>query len=790
VTGRDAELFELLANNGRDLVCCHGSDGEILFASDHAAELLGLEPGALLGKHLADLAHADDKDWLQRDFLDPALRGEPLSTPVYRLAAQDGVPRPVLSRFLPVQSQAGTVMLSVTTDFQDTAETKPEALSGSAQDEVSALKEGWDALALYKQAMDSSDAGITIADARAPDLPLIYVNAALQRMTAYREQEILGRNCRFLQGPDTDPETVAQIREHLDQGLPISTEILNYRRDGSPFLNELFISPVMDEAGEVTHFIGIQRDVEARRRMQEALSGARQDAQAAHQAKTEFLLALGHEIRNPLNAILGMADLLADTRISREQKDYVDVLKSAGTSLTGVVNDLLDLARIQSGERRLEQIPFSLEELIEDQVKRLAPQARAKGLDMVVDISPELPARLVGDPGRLRQILSKLLSNAIKFTQRGQVLLSVQVADWVESGREIVIRVEDTGIGIHPDRHATIFAPFKQAENGPPADAGGSGGLGLYIARYLAKLMKGSIALDSHPGQGSRFELTLNLARPTRFDGGEPLDPLFAEWRMVVATPLQEERRALRLALAAQGAEIETPEGPDALRAALAGTPAPDAVLADATWLSNGGRLPSFDGALFAIVTNETAERQLRARELNIPTLHRPVMRRALWRRLSNQLALSGNDELPESEVGSATSSGERSLRILLVEDDHNNRLLARTLLAKLSCQVDEAVNGEEALVQIKAHYHDYDLVLMDIQMPVMDGLAASRLIREWESQYGEGNALPIIALTANDTEQDRAQCFAAGCDDFMPKPFDRARLEEVIAAYSRDLES
>ncbi|MBS7788949.1 response regulator [Roseococcus sp. SDR] len=354
-------------------------------------------------------------------------------------------------------------------------------------------------------AIASAPTGITVADPSLPDCPLVFINPAFTQLTGYPPEEVLGRNCRFLQGRGTEKESVRALRLAIAAGKPITLEFTNHRRDGRRFVNELRMAPVMDEKGQLVAYIGIQHDVTARKRAEREAIKARRAAERANQEKSDFLAFMSHEVRTPLHGVMGTLALLLDTALDAEQRAYAETAQRCGATLLHTVNELLDLSRIEAGKLDVHSDPFSLADIVKDVLDLLAPAAAEKGIELSASLDHLLPGQLVGDPSRIRQVLINLTDNAVKFTHRGSVELRIAALPDGHVG----FAVTDTGIGIPPKLRQSLFTRFAQADQA--GEQTGSG-LGLAICKRLVALMGGQIAVDSTPGRGSTFFFDLPLA--------------------------------------------------------------------------------------------------------------------------------------------------------------------------------------------------------------------------------------------------------------------------------------
>ncbi|MEC0108287.1 ATP-binding protein [Paenibacillus taichungensis] len=353
---------------------------------------------------------------------------------------------------------------------------------------------------------------VTVVDATLPDFPLMYVNEYFSELTGYSAEESIGQNCRFLQGPDTDPETVQHIREVLNKQQSIKTEILNYTKHGQKFWNELNIDPIFDDSGECLFFVGIQYDISERKYAEQQLRMAASLTEMNSRGQLEFIGKLNHELRTPLNGIMGMIELVGMGDNSEEQKEYLELARQSGEALLNIVNNSLDMAKLGRGKMRVEQIEFQPLKLIQQIIKTHEPAAQNKQIRLLCHADLTTPDVLTGDPLRLRQVLDNLLSNAIKFTEQGEVQLQMDVEERRGDTVILVFTIQDTGIGIADNKINQLFEAFTQTDISHARKFGGSG-LGLTICKELLELMDGQISVESIEGKGTKFEVTLPLLR-------------------------------------------------------------------------------------------------------------------------------------------------------------------------------------------------------------------------------------------------------------------------------------
>jgi two-component system sensor histidine kinase/response regulator len=557
---------------------------------------------------------------------------------------------------------------------------------------------------------------------------------------------------------------------------------------------EITLSLKRGKDGQPTGFIVVTRETTQRKQYEQELARAKEAAEAANRAKSEFLANMSHEIRTPMNGIMGMTDLTLGTELTEEQRDFLLSVRYSADSLLGIINDVLDFSKIEAGKIALDPVSFDLQEFVAGILKGMAVTAHAKGLELAFHLDPEAPRELIGDSKRLRQVLLNLIVNAIKFTDRGEVMLDIQTEERLGSELTLRFSVRDTGIGVAPAKHAIIFDAFEQADSSTTRKYGGTG-LGLAISKHIVNIMGGEIWLESEAGGGSTFHFTAKFVATEDSASVVPASVEDLEGtRVLIIDDNATNRRILVELLRHWKMEPEAADsGPTGLAKLFQARPERPIglILLDEEMPGMDGfeviqrirAIPMFAGAMIMMLTSsDQSSSAAKCRELAIENyLVKPIQPAELQmaiRRTLGMLQPAGVVRQPEGEQTARTPV----LRILVAEDNPVNQRLAEKVLQKMGHEVTLASTGTAAVAKWSSC--EFDLIFMDVQMPDMDGFDATRAIRARELLTG--THVPVVAMTARAMLGDREACLEAGMDDYISKPVSARIIEQSIARFSR----
>ena len=757
--------------------------GHITMVNQHVGRMFGYEPVELLGQPvevlLPERFRAAHPTHVRTFFRSPTARAMGAGKDLSGLR-KDGSEFFLEIGLAPIQTPQGVRIVASIADI--TKRKKMESTRFRLQQAVNHAQDG---MALLDEAGE-----------------LTYMNPAYATIFGYAVDDLLGKRWTQLY-----PEEWAAMIEQMHLPMLHSAgqwqgEVVGKRKSGDAFHVDLALSLLEEPGTGRQSILCTCRDISYRKQMELDLINAKNAAEAGIRAKSEFLATMSHEIRTPMNGVLGMTDLLIDTALTPEQREFVHTLKHSGESLMRIINDILDFSKIEAGKLTIETLPFDLRMTIEDTLDLLAPTAQAKHLELVGLIDAQAPNAVIGDPGRIRQILTNLIGNAIKFTESGEVLVQVLKAE--ESAASVLLRFEivDTGVGLTEEAKAKLFQSFTQADSSTARKYGGTG-LGLAICKRLTELMGGQIGIQSFPGSGTCVWFTIRLLTQTESTGlpAPALIDNLSGLRICLVDDNATNRSLLQYHACDWKMQYDSAEdGPSALalirRAATEGKPFDLAIL--------DMHMPGMDGLALGRAIRDDANLD-HTRLVLLTSLGRrgdakvahasgfsayltkPVRKKHLYdclRLVMGQAQATHADTpaaapAPPLITRHQVAEMHAHVRLLVVDDNPVNQKVAVKMLEKLGYRVDVAGNGNEGLAALSRHA--YTLVFMDCQMPELDGFETTRMIRAHEQP---GTHLPIIAMTANAMEGDREHCLSSGMDDFVSKPVKSQDLHRVLTQW------
>ena len=758
VEAREAERRELdnqkFALDQHAIVSITDTQGTILYANPRLCEISGHTVDELLGQnHRIMRSGVHDAEYFSRMWATISA-GQVWNGEICN-RKKDGSLYWVSATIVPFLDSAGkpTRYIAIRTDI-----TERKTMEAHLQAQLRLVEEVIEAIPLPLYLKDES--GLYLR-----------VNRAFERFVSCPREQILGRTIEDLLEPEDARLHLAKDAELLATGGSQIYEASVHSRDGMRHETIYRKAALTRPDGSICGLLGTIIDITERKEAEATLRQAMQSAESANRAKSDFLANMSHEIRTPMNGVIGMTELVLDTQLDPEQREYMQIVKTSAESLLTIINDILDFSKIEAGKLLIEHISFHLPRLLAEALKSLALRAHEKDLELVLDIDPALPEFVLGDPGRLRQILLNLVGNAIKFTNQGEVVIQARP---VSDGQRVQIAVRDTGIGIAQEKIEQIFEAFTQEDTSTTRRYGGTG-LGLTICNRLSNMMGGRIWVESTLGEGSVFFVEL----PLQIDAGRresaETNVSLLDRRVVLVDDNETNRIVLGRILLGWGMRVTAYDSARALLEGLRGTAEkPSLILLDA-------HMPEMDGFQLAAQLRDCpllsgvprimlssgglrgdAER---CRELGISAyFSKPIAQQELLAGLHSVLGQApGLSAEPELITRHSLRERRDHIHILLAEDNVFNRKLALGLLEKWGYRVSVAVNGLEAVKCVAEER--FDIILMDWQMPIMGGLEATEQIR------ASGCQTPIIAMTANAMEGDRERCIAAGMNDYIAKP-------------------
>ncbi len=766
------ERTRLLLESVRDGIFGVDLDGRVTFINPAALQMLGYKADEMMGQEVHSLIHHSHGDG--SDF--------PVEDCPMRAAYTEGTSHLIDDEVLWTKGKE-----AIAVEYSALPILKEEVLVGAVIvfRDIRKQKLAQKILRRQSAALEAVNNAVLLT---APDGSIEWVNPAFTNLTGYTLDDVVGQDPRILNSGQHDKAFYAEMWKTIKRGEAWFGELINKKKNGELYSEEMTITPVLDEKGEIVNFAAVKQDITARKKAEKTLAEAKEAAEDATKAKSDFLANMSHEIRTPMNAIIGLSDLAMRTELTPKQQDYLNKVHSSANSLLGIINDILDFSKIEAGKMDMESVPFSLDAVLENLSTVVSIKTQEKGLELLFSREPDVPANLIGDPLRLGQVLVNLCNNSVKFTHEGEILVSIGLVEQEEDQARLIFSVRDTGIGMTEEQMGKLFKSFSQADSSTSRKYGGTG-LGLAISKQFVEMMDGRIWVESEPDQGTtfKFEVVLGVGAQettSRKEASAKLNGM----RVLAVDDNPHAREILEAYLGQFGMEVScVNSGENALTAIQEADQPFELIFMD--YMMPGG----IDGleTTRQIKTDSTLEESPKVIlitaygqaeyadapgiELVDNKLQKPVNPSFL---LDVIMETFGHEVVGKAR-GSRQSQGfdEETLRpiqgahILLVEDNHINQQVASELLEQANFIVDIANDGQEALDRLAAN--SYDCVLMDVQMPIMDGYTATREIRKQDIY----NDIPVLAMTANAMVEDKEEARAAGMDDHIAKPINPREL-------------
>jgi two-component system, sensor histidine kinase and response regulator len=622
-----------------------------------------------------------------------------------------------------------------------------------------------------------------------------WVNTSFEQRTGYLLNNILGQSPgKLLQGEKSCPKAIAKMADAVKRGRGFEVELINYTQKGEPYWVSINTSPVYDGTGQISHFIAVQSDISESKASLKILQEAKYQAEMLSEAKSRFMANISHEIRTPLNAIIGSADILRDTGLTREQLRYTGMISTSSDALLSILDDVLTYSRFEAGRTNMLEEAFRLDLCLEEAIDIVSGAALDKSLSLILDVMPQVPLSIVGDKGRLRQVLINLLANAIKFTEKGEVLLKVKTLE-IEGEIKLLLDIKDTGIGIAQHKIEQMFEPFMQSDTSSTREYGGSG-LGLAICRQITEAMGGSIRVHSRLDHGSCFTVELPLLLESKTCSvpssiiqmpqsthcwvvGE-----HGSLNQAVLHSLEHYNIDYKLFSSCEDFPSECDSYPNIIMITEQSklTECRKFIELHTDICPTNPLTPNSNKPCLLMINLLEHGRGFSYSNQNELLLNGPYKLSHLgWalELMDDPLVNLHFSETPPPEQATTSLTQYADKHVLIVEDNINNQVVLSQILAQLGCKIYCADHGQAALDFLANQ--STDLILMDIQMPVMDGLTATKRIRASNEEFSQ---IPIIAVTANAIHGDRERFIQAGMNDYIAKPIDREKLFELLAHF------
>jgi PAS domain S-box-containing protein len=746
-------------------------DGKFRFVNARFEEILGFSKEELLGTESLSYVHPEDRDGVRANAVRVLKNGsnKEYHPYEYRIVSKSGEYRWIMETVAPIEYEGKRAALG---NFMDITESKRAEEKLRENDRL--LKEAQSLGKIGNGEYDLATQQATWSD---------------EMYRLFERDKTLGPpDNRDLANPEGNKAFTEALQFAIGQGQEGHTDLSVHLPSGKTAFFSLSIRPVKDEKGQLVKLFTVAQDITERKKVEEALQKAKETAEAATQAKSEFLAHMSHEIRTPMNAIVGLSHLALKTDLSPKQRDYLNKIQSSANALMGIINDILDLSKIEAGKLEIERTNFNMDQMVENVASMFSARVQEKGLSLNFRIAPDVPLALIGDPLRLGQVLINLLGNAVKFTESGEIRVSAELVAKETDNVTLVFSVRDTGIGMTEEQQARLFQSFTQADSSTTRKYGGTG-LGLIISKQLVERMGGKIGVQSTPGMGSTFTFTAILGIQAETPSQKKVVPVALRGlKVLVVDDSPEATTIMRNMLTEMSFEVTIVNSGRAALSELA-DPARNYGLVLLDW-----RMPDMDGfetvrriksqihlpkmpKIFMITAYGREEAMYQAKELGLDAfLVKPVSHSILFDSIMEAFGV-GKGQSPMATPQAMEVEHLIGARVLVVDDNEINQQVAQELLEGFGLSVEIAGNGKKATELLTKGSSRFDAVLMDLQMPEMDGYEATRFIR----QNLKVTELPIIAMTAHALQTEINKCLEVGMNDYVAKPVEPDKLKAAL---------